>query len=284
LDINFVSRLGIPTYAIPPIPLRVFDGTSRAKITSAVDLPVRFPTGEQMTVTFYVTRLDNSCSAVLGHNWLAKYNPLVDWTLSQISFRPALANPDTTSAQKENSPTSTTPSAPKIAIVNASAFSRVMKLPGVSTFRIMSSQLNPDNPTNPDSDLSAVPLDYHDFADVFSNSKANILAEHRPYDLKINLEEGKDPPLGPMYSLSQSELESLRDFLAEHLDNKFIRPTRSPFGAPILFAKKKDGSLRLCVDYRGLNKITIKDRYPLPLISDLLDRPGKAHIYTKLDL
>ena len=87
-----------------------------------------------------------------------------------------------------------------------------------------------------------------------------------------------------MYSLSQVELEALRKFIDENLASGMIRPTRSPYGAPVLFVKKKDGSLRLCVDYRGLNKLTIKDRYPLPLISDLLDSPRRARIYTKIDL
>ena len=110
-----------------------------------------------------------------------------------------------------------------------------------------------------------------------------MLASHRPYDLKINLEEGSTPPLGQMYSLSQTELIALREFIDEHLATGFIRPSRSPYGALVLFAKK-DGSLRLCVDFRGLNRITKKDRYPLPLISNLLDTSGRARIYTKIDL
>ena len=64
----------------------------------------------------------------------------------------------------------------------------------------------------------------------------------------------------------------------------FIRPTLSPHGAPVLFVKKKDGSLRLCVDFCGLNRISKKDRYPLPLISNLLDSPRKARVYSKIDL
>lgn len=87
-----------------------------------------------------------------------------------------------------------------------------------------------------------------------------------------------------MYSVSQSKLSTLRDFIDKHVNLGFIRPTNSAHGAPVLFIKKKDGSLRLCVDFRGLNKITIEDQYPLPLISDLLDTPRKASIYTKIDL
>ena len=87
-----------------------------------------------------------------------------------------------------------------------------------------------------------------------------------------------------MYSLSQLELETLQEFLKEKVSIGFIRPTRSSHGAPVLFARKKDGSLRLCVDYRGLNRITKKDCYPLPLISNLLDSSRRGHIYTKIDL
>src|ERR1700720_575564 len=106
----------------------------------------------------------------------------------------------------------------------------------------------------------------------------------RHYHLKINLEEGYTPPLGQFYSLSHTELKALQEFLDENLAAGFISSTPSLHGAPVLFVKKKDGGLRLCVDFRGLNKIMKKDRYPLPLITDLLDSPGKARIYTKIDL
>src|SRR5882724_682037 len=125
---------------------------------------------------------------------------------------------------------------------------------------------------------------YHDFVDIFSKSKASKLADHRPYDLKITLDEGTSLPYGPIYSLSQEELAALRKFIDENLATGLIHPSCSPHGAPVLFIRKKDGSLRLCVDFRGLNRISKKDRYPLPLISDLLDAPRKARVYTKIDL
>ena len=107
---------------------------------------------------------------------------------------------------------------------------------------------------------------------------------HRKYDLKIDLEEGTSPPLGTIYSLSPVELEALRTFIDENLCTSFIQPSSSPHAAPVLFIKKKDGSLQLCVNFHSLNKISKKDRYPLPLISDLLDSPSHAKIYTKIDL
>jgi hypothetical protein len=94
-----------------------------------------------------------------------------------------------------------------------------------------------------------VPEDYHEFADVFSKSCTNTLALHHPYDLQINLEDGAQPPVGTIYSLLQVELESLRTFIDKHLAIGFICPSTSPHGAPILFVRKKDGSLRLCVNF-----------------------------------
>ncbi len=76
----------------------------------------------------------------------------------------------------------------------------------------------------------------------------------------------------------------LRYYVNTNLANGLIQPSKSPAGAPILFVKKKDDSLRLCVDYHGLNSITVKDRYPLPIINDLLDTLGTAVVFTKLDL
>jgi len=119
---------------------------------------------------------------------------------------------------------------------------------------------------------------------MFSKAKAGNLVPHCPYNLKINLEENAQPPIGRMYLLLEHELEALQMFLDKNLQTNSIRPFCSAHGAPILFIKRKDGSLRLCVNYRGLNKISKKDQYPLLLITDLLDAPGKAKIYTKIDL
>jgi hypothetical protein len=84
--------------------------------------------------------------------------------------------------------------------------------------------------------------------------------------------------------LSPSELDELKKQLAHLLEMGFIRPSRSPYGSPMLFVRKKDGSLRMCIDYRLLNKITIKNKYPLPRVDELLSRVAGAKYYTKLDL
>ena len=80
IDKGFVQLNALPTDSIPPIQLRLFDGSSNAYITECVSLPITFPTGESMTVPCYITPLNSSCSVVLGHNWLSQHNPSIDWS------------------------------------------------------------------------------------------------------------------------------------------------------------------------------------------------------------
>jgi len=136
----------------------------------------------------------------------------------------------------------------------------------------------------PPSVESVVPKEYHGFLDVFSKRSANTLAPHRPFNHRIPLTEGVQSHFGPIYLLSSVEQNALKEYIEENLEKGFIRPSESPAGAPILFVKKKDGSLRLCMDYRRLNAITIKNQYPLPLIGDLIDQLRDCTVYTKIDL
>ena len=97
----------------------------------------------------------------------------------------------------------------------------------------------------------SLPSKYEDFKDVFEKKNVDHIPKHRRYDFPINLQEGANPPFGPIYGLSEPELQALRMYLDEILEKGFIQPSKSQAGAPILFVKKKYGSLRLCVDYRG---------------------------------
>jgi len=132
--------------------------------------------------------------------------------------------------------------------------------------------------------LQTLPQEYHQFASIFSKSESVKLPEHRKYDMSIEIEDGKTIPWGPIYSLSEPELKALKTYLDENLAQGYIQPSKSPCGAPIFFVKKKSGELRPIIDYRGLNKVTVKNRYPLPLIPELINRFSKAKIFTKIDL
>src|SRR3954471_7615985 len=145
IDTRFAFSLDIIPTTVLPMELKLFDGTSNSIITQVVSLPISFPTSECITIDFFVTPLDTSCSMVLGYNWLTRYNPLIDWVLGSIKFQPNLLdNPapfPTSSARSATLPTvptipsrTFTPTA--ISLINATAFARACKLPGAQSFRI----------------------------------------------------------------------------------------------------------------------------------------------------
>nr|GFD05022.1 putative reverse transcriptase domain-containing protein [Tanacetum cinerariifolium] len=101
---------------------------------------------------------------------------------------------------------------------------------------------------------------------------------------QIDLIPGAAPVVRSPYRLAPSEMKELSEQLIELSDKAFIRPSSSPWGAPVLFVKKKDGSFRMCIDYRELNKLTVKNRYPLPRIDDLFDQLQGSSVYSKIDL
>ncbi|SPC61388.1 related to pol protein [Ustilago sp. UG-2017b] len=129
-----------------------------------------------------------------------------------------------------------------------------------------------------------IPKPYQHLRDVFDEVEADKLPHHTEHDLHLELIEGGQPPQGPLYLKGPKEMSELRRYLDENLEKGFIRPSKSPARSPVLFVPKKDGGLRLCVDYCGLNEITVKNRAPLPLIEEQLFLLRKARIYTKLDL
>ena len=199
--------------------------------------------------------------------------------------------------------------APKFAFVNAAGFKRSIGDEDVFILRYrkpkevvaatgsisaelaaqqsrMEKALHEDPVLHPDYPRNLLPKEYQEYEDVFSKVKSNRLPAFRGpgLDHEINLIPGSTPPIKRMIPLSQIELEATEKYISENLPIGHIKHSQSPAGAPILFVKKKDGSLRFCVDYRGLNKITVKNKYPLPLISESLDRLQGAKIFTKLDL
>jgi len=177
---------------------------------------------------------------------------------------------------------------PKVFIIGANAFAVACNQPGSELFIYSFTPVSPTESVQVSSvqvgsaatvepDLSTVPPEYHDFAKLFSKHIAEELPPHCPYDDTIEIPQGQVPPLSPLWLKTPLELEELRKYIEENLHKGFIRHSQSPCGVPILFVKKANGSLHLCVDYRGLNKITMKNHYPLrfpssPRCSSGLDR------------
>ncbi|GJV28439.1 putative reverse transcriptase domain-containing protein [Tanacetum coccineum] len=130
--------------------------------------------------------------------------------------------------------------------------------------------------------LQDVPV-IRNFPEVFPDDLPG-LPPSRQVEFRIELVPGAAPVARAPYRLAPSELKELSDQLKELLEKGFIRPSSSPWGAPVLFVKKKDGSFRMCIDYRELNKLTVKNRYPLPRIDDLFDQLQGSSVYSKIDL
>ncbi|KAL0152240.1 hypothetical protein M9458_051963 [Cirrhinus mrigala] len=129
-----------------------------------------------------------------------------------------------------------------------------------------------------------IPPCYHDLSEVSSKTKATLLLPHHPWDCAIDLLPNAMPPKSKVYPLSQNESQAMDEYITEALNSGFIRLSTSPAAAGFFFVEKKDGGLRPCIDYRGLNNVTVKFRYPLPLVPSALEQLREATIYTKLDL
>jgi hypothetical protein len=117
-----------------------------------------------------------------------------------------------------------------------------------------------------------LPPEFQEFTEVFGEEFFTKLPPHRPYDCAIPLKEGEEVPYGPIYPMTPRETEVLKEYLENEEKAGKLRKSYSPAGAPVMFVEKADGSLHLVVDYRRLNNITIKDRHPLPLQEELIEK------------
>ena len=132
--------------------------------------------------------------------------------------------------------------------------------------------------------LEGIPANYHQHKKLFLSQTAEKLAGRRTFDHAIDLVPGGIPPWGPIYPMSAHQLDLLDKYLKKMLQQGTISESKSVAGAPISFVPTQDGSLRLCVDYQQLNKLTIANKYPLLIMTELRDRVARAKIVTKLDL
>lgn len=123
-----------------------------------------------------------------------------------------------------------------------------------------------------------------EYQDIFREELPEELPPARGMEFEINLKPGESPPVRPVLRLSQRELKELKIQLQKYLDKGLLRPSSSPFGAPVFFVKKKNRELRMVCDYRALNKITIPDASPIPLIDETIDQVAGANIFSQLDL
>ena len=253
IDSKFAEVLQLPLKPkSTPLSIAVVDGRP---LSSGIITHQTHPLQIQMIsqpVHFY-TAFDvissPSYSIILGLPWFKIYRPDIDWDHLTVKFDSKSSDVPVTSSTSHISTTS----------------------PSLLS-------LTPSTP------IVTLPSQYQKFSSVFDENKARTLPPHRPHDLSISLLPNTKPPVGPIYSLSPSETTALKEYIDDMLSKGYIVPSQSPAASPIMFVQKGDGGLRPCVDYRALNRITIKNTYPLPLISDILEQASSAKIFTRLDL
>uniref|UniRef100_A0A9J7Y6K0 Gypsy retrotransposon integrase-like protein 1 n=1 Tax=Cyprinus carpio carpio TaxID=630221 RepID=A0A9J7Y6K0_CYPCA len=248
IDEEWARARDIPIQSLQsPIVAHGLDGQPLMQISRITDSVSVLTSGNHREDLRFLVCKSPSAPLVLGHPWLVRHGPNINW-----------------------------------------ADNLVLSWSQYCHTHCLLSALSPVSVSVPlqeeEADLSRVPACYHDLRTVFSRSRAVSLPPHRPYDCAIDLLPGASPPRGRLYSLSAPEREAMEKYLSDSLAAGIIRPSSSPAGAGFFFVKKKDGSLRPCIDYRGLNDITVKNRYPLPLMSSAFDLLQGAEFFTKLDL
>ncbi|KAL0560281.1 hypothetical protein IC582_000681 [Cucumis melo] len=204
---------------------------------------------------------------ILDMDWLAANHASIDCSRKEVTFNP----PSMASFKFKGEGSRSLPQV--ISAIRAS------KLLSQGTWGILASVVDT---REVDVSLSSEPV-VRDYPDVFPEELPG-LPPHREVEFAIELEPGTVPISRAPYRMAPAELKELKVQLQELLDKGFIRPSVSPWGAPVLFVKKKDGSMRLCIDYRELNKVIVKNRYPLPRIDDLFDQLQGATVFSKIDL
>jgi hypothetical protein len=204
---------------------------------------------------------------ILGMDWLSRYHASVDCHKKRVIFQ----IPGEEEFSFENG--QVRPRVPLISAVKA----RKLLWTGCEGFLAAVVEQGRKGPVVDD-----IPV-VKDFPDVFPEELPGLPPD-REVEFVIELTPGTAPISKAPYRMAPAELRELKEQLQDLLDKGFIRPSASPWGAPVLFVKKKDGSMRLCIDYRELNKVTIKNKYPLPRIDDLFDQLKGAQVFSKIDL
>jgi hypothetical protein len=210
-----------------------------------------------------------SYDVIIGMDWLEKNKAVLDFYAKTLRYKDIYDTTRTTQG---------IPKPVSVRQVSAMQFKKCMRK-GCQVYTIQITNLleKEDKPNLEDFDV------LQEFKDVFVDEIPE-LPPRREIEFSIDLLPSSAPISKAPYRMSLSELTELKIQLQELLDKEYIRPRISPWGAPILFVKKKDCIIRLCIDYRQLKKMTIKNKYPLPRINDMFNQVGRAKIFSKLDL
>jgi hypothetical protein len=299
IDQNFAQNFDI-NYLDKPVKAYNMDGTENkwGMINTYVNL--RFTLGERkFKEQFYVTGLGKQ-RIILGFPWLHKYNPIIDWKKGEITFKPFQIDWRRLMGKGKRIWQEQQPKLKEVVDDKESKNRTTLPLKK-NKMRVYIKLLEMDvwiNKTNiamelaieenskktDKTDEQLVLTEYHKYLDIFSEEKAHRFPKSRPWDHKIKMKEGFEPKLFKNYNLTLAEQIELDKFLKENLKKEYIWPSRLPMASPFFFVSRKDGKLRPCQDYQYLNDWTVKNSYPLPLISKIMDKLKSAKYFTKLDV
>ena len=265
------------------------DGThNRAGIiTDFVDLQVRCGS-ETKDMKFLVTDLGED-DVILGYPWLAAFQPNIDWKNAVLSEEMQPVVIKTLGLRIDDE----VQRVKKAWIRRA----RAMAVPGEEIFitRLDQEQIRRTS-TSTQMAVKALPKEektwdqivpphYRQWKKVFSEEESNRIPQHQPWDIAIDFTEDAPKVLDcKIYPLTQGEQGKLEEYIKENLEKGYIRPSKSQYASPFFFVGKKDGKLRPVIDYRKINSFTVPDRFPLPLIQELVDKVKDAAIFTKFDV
>ncbi|KAJ9517107.1 hypothetical protein QJQ45_002621 [Haematococcus lacustris] len=276
IDTDFCTRHAVDTATKhDPDWIRLADGHQQESIALIPDARIRMSTykGKQ---TLHCTKL-HGFDIILGKPWLAELNPHIDWKRNIMTFkhggkRHTLRAP----------PPRRDPDRDRYTISTSGLYAAVRTKQPLFLVNITPADTAPAE-KHPHQVMDCTTI-LQDYASVFPDDLPAGLPPQRAVDHHIDLEPSHRPPVRATYNMSTCELAELKKQITEMQEKGFIRPSTSPYGAGVLFVRKKDGSFRMCVDYRPLNRITVKNKYPLPRVDNLLDRLHGATVFSKIDL
>jgi hypothetical protein len=215
---------------------------------------------------------------ILGLPWLREHNPEINWKEGTLQWRTTTMEEVLDEEEHLNRPTNTLD---EVLLEYLGMENELWINSKENLATRLASEANQKKPDLTPEQL--VSREYHDYLDIFDEDKANRFPDTRPWDHKIEMKSRFEPKSFKTYNLTPEEQVELNKFLKENLDKGYIKPSQSPMASPFFFIKKKDGKLRPCQDYRYLNDWTVKNTYPLPLISEIMDKIKGAKFFTKFD-
>ncbi|KAJ9522563.1 hypothetical protein QJQ45_008332 [Haematococcus lacustris] len=280
IDSAFCAKFDIQTaQKVSPHFISLADGHQQPSNAMIPNARFRLGTykGEQ---TLHVTQL-HDFDIILGKPWLAEINPRIDWKANIMRFQHA-GRQHTLRPPVKQPGTSDTANNPLL-ISSAHVTKYICRNSDKCPVFLVSITPADSKAETSHQVLDCAPI-LQEYADVFPTDLPRGLPPERSVDHRIEHQQAKPPPARPTYNVSSGELAELKQQIGDLFDKGFIRPSTSPYASGVLLVRKKDGSFRMCIDYRPLNRLTIKNKYPLRRVDTLLHQLHGAQVFSKLDL